>query len=886
MMSDPLVGVASTKYVPGADTLAADKATPALTTLPLSEALRTAWDTDAHFVLYQLVKDGVVQPGWPRCNKPVLDAIRQNGCDLVVPFVALDYDNPGHADWTPGGKEAFELRLVDASGGLPLAMGWTYLYFTKGGARLVYVLSQPIAVEDAEALILGMVRDFLAYGIEMDTSAADWTRLFRCPSVSRDNVPTGGQWYFELIDQPYELDPSSVVPGDRQHATKYSKLERFDVPMPEFDWAREHALVDRDPRSGKKKQSYWCKEAKKALQGRECYPCLFEHAALAPRGSRNSAVQRLVGECINVLFVSNIPNTTAQLVFALFFPALEQLNAQDPNDPEDFFATGWKAILQYWAKEEAKFRALQEEQAQQQAAFQEQQTDLTSRMLAGVREWAKDLVPRDNQEATWWLGQHLIAASQTHFHIMRASGYYDPIGVPKTLLCARVRELGVETLIPLTKVEEGKQKPVQAQELIDRHATTVGSLEGAVGVKGCHISNPGEDNAVLRMRLFGRKALQPQWDVEVDAWLQQFAGENYDRICTWIGHALNFEGGPICALSVAGGQGCGKKLFYQGLAECIDTEVVASSREFGQYQGLLMQTPFVVINEGLHEIRGGMHPADTFRHYVSGDPIYVRKLYHEPVLIKNPLRVMFFANNMDVVQQLTGNRDLSPEDREALAMRILHHDVAPMASEWLRGRGGLDWTRGWIGGDDGSPSHYRVARHFLFLHANRPKVPRGNRLLVEGNMTDELIRTMSTRSGSAPLVIETLIKMVENEGHLDGFHIDGYRIYVTTSAVVNFFRASPMSSANTTLNQRTVGKVLKGLIVAGSSRDARTLQISESVSKKAKWREIHAALLLDEAIEHGYQCTKLERIAAGQEAMQSAVELGIRHANKGLSWNA
>ncbi len=880
-MSDPLVGVTQSKYITGADSLS-QQDLAALTTVPLSEALESKWPSDAHLVLYQLVDGQEPMPGWPRCNKPVLPEIRAHGKDLVAPIVALDYDNPGHQPWTQPAKDAFERSILDASVGLPLAMGWTWFYFTRAGARLIYVLTRPVSVEELEGLMLGMVRDFQANGIAMDTAACDWTRLFRLPGVLRDNESTSASEFFELIEQPgFTLDPDSVVPGERSASSlQYAGLERMSNPLPDHGWARD-ALVDKDSNTGRRKANYFYKAAKKQLQGRECYPCIFESAPIAPKGERNSAIQRLTGEAVAMLSRSGIRGVSAEMVYALFYEALEQLNAEDPNDSEDFFATGWKAIQQYWSKEEAKTRAEQEAQQKQQQAFQEHQGNLTSHVLAGVREWAGDELPKNPEDQVWWLGEHLIAATATHFHIMLPSGYYDPLPVTRQLVCSRIREVRMEALMPLEKYEDGKQKQVSPQELIDRHATAVSGIEGAVSNKGCFVRDPGKGHATLQIRLYRRKNLEPRFDVEVDAWLHRFAGENYNEICDWIGHALNFEGGPICALSIDGSPGCGKKMFYQGLAEAIDTEVVAGSKEFGRFKGLLMRTPFLVVNEGINQTNGGMHPADEFRHLVSGDPIYAEKKYHEPVLIKNPVRVMFFANNTDIVQQLTGNRDLSPEDREALAMRIFHHSVKKTASDWLRMRGGLDWTRGWVGGDDGAPSQYRVARHFLHLYENRPPVRQGNRLLIEGNMTDALMREMSTRSGSAPLVIETLIKMIEVQSPLPGLHVNGRRIYVTTSSIVDFFRMSEMAN-ETTLNSRIVSKVLKGIELSDSNNEPRRIEVSKGQFKTARWREIDPILLLQEAIENGYQCRSLESIANDQLIHQRELEKGLKQIEEGL----
>lgn len=866
-----LVGVMPDKRIAGADSLAA----PGLLLNPgmsLKEALTTEWESDAHLLPYHMVVNGTQSPSWPRCNKPVLTQLREAGGDLHFDALCFDYDNPGHADWSPEMRKSFELQIVEAADfGLPLAMQWSYLYFTRGGARFVYELDKTISAEQYEGTVRGVVRDFLSYGISIDP-LFEWNRLFRLPKVTREGTKTWEADYFELLEQTYRLDPDTIIPGEVTEASKYADIHRLSLPLPDPDTAKA-ALTDTNRLTGRNTKTYWYKQAKKQLQGRDCYPTLFENAPMASPGGRHSAIQRLVGEAIALLYPAQIAGTTVEIIYALFFDSLEQLNAADPGDPEDFLVTGWAAILEYWSREEAKWRYDQGELQAQQTEYKENQTNLTMRIMAGVRSWAEGSVPKDDNEAILWLSEHMVVATASHFHVMMPSGFYDPIGVTAKLLVARIREMRVDTLIPLVKVEDGKTKPVQAQEIIDRHATTVAGIEGAVGVPGTLLRNVGQSTSTLVHRLYCRKSLEPKWDPEVDMWLQMLLGTMYHKACDWVAHALNFEGGPICALSLSGKPGVGKKLFYQGLAECIDTEVVASSKDFGDFQGLLMRTPFLVINEGMVKLNGSMHPADTFRHMVSGDPLYVVKKFCEPVQVRNPLRVMFFANNMDVVQALTGNRDLSPEDREALALRIFHIDADPKAEQWIRHKGGLEFTRGWINADSGERGSYRVARHFLFLYANRSIVKKGNRLLIEGNMSSQLIRQMSTRSGTAPVVIEVLIRMVETEGYLDGFVIDNTALLVTTSAIVDFYRQSSLKIPNVTLNHRTVGKVLKGLVVE-QTINARTVATARG-SKKAKWREIDSGLLLEEAVEHGYQCKKLEKIAMGRAVVTEAAARAV-----------
>ncbi|MCP4897860.1 MAG: hypothetical protein GY906_12885 [bacterium] len=835
--------------------------------LPFDQVFAEPFETDVHFVTYQVQGHDV----FPRLNKPVLSKLREQGGEVLTTFLAFDFDNPGHAEWTREGYEDIIRLLFEMSdAGFALALGFTHFYTTRHGCRFVYVLDQPIPVDAAESVHRGVVRDFAEWGLELDTSCSDWTRLFRAPFVMRGGKPTWEDEFFEqLWFEGNRLDPNSIQPQVQSLSTRdrYGEIVELDLPQPSPDAVSD--LLTEESQSGKIVQSGWYKEAKRRLKGRNCYPCLFENAALANRGSRDNTIQSYMGEATALLY--HAPGSSPELIYALFLDALQQLEPDD--DTPDWTMTGWASALRWWAREEAKAQVVVEQEQKLEAVTQ----SITERVVSGMRGWCRnESLNGDPDKAIRWAMEHLIACTATNYHVMTASGHYDLVSASKSQLAVRIRELGMEPVIPLEAPrEDGKGfRKLRVQDIIDDFGTVVTSIEGTISTRGAIIKNMGRDDATLVLPLFHRKRnLTPEYSTDVDTWLRHLGGDYYQRLKEWIALALDFESGPICALSIAGPPGCGKKLMMQGLAECINTEALADAKEFGRFQSGIMRTPFLQINEGFPNLAGQLgarDPADTFRHLVSGDPMIVERKFRDPVVIRNPLRIVFAANNLDVIQVLTGHRDLSPEDRAALALRIFHLDCDQAATDWLRAKGGLSYTGKpggrWIRGDSGDDSNYIVAKHFLHLYANeRPIVPKGNRLLMEGEMNAKLIRLMSTRSGSAPDVVETLIRMIENKAMaIEGLAVQSGNILVTTSAIVEYHRTDIGRRTNRRINHKSVGQVLKGLIVPGSSQNPRTIK-TKTGTKHARWRVIDAHTLLEEAIEHGYPCTQLQTIIAGQE---------------------
>lgn len=618
------------------------------------------------------------------------------------------------------------------------------------------------------------------------------------------------------------------------------------------------------------KLTSWGRQAKARLKNRECYPALFENQLLAEEGNRDTTLLKCIGQVIGLTYPGvdcGIPGTTPEHIYGLFLDACLSMGKDQDGIPWEDKA--WDMILRLWAEEEQKYKDTLVA-AREQAA---KKLSLAESILRGMREWCPEPgLHAEDKYALEWVSNHLIASWGKHSFVMRPTGYYDPIPVTSTQLIARIRELGMDTAINLTRLRAtgAGLRAATAQELINDHATIISAVEGVVDAKGGTVSNMGTQYATLSIGMYGRREdIQPEYNAQVADWLQQlcYTEEDYLKLCNWIGHALAFENGPICALSMAGPPGCGKKMLAWGLAECITTGAVADAKEFGKFASQLMRTPFLLVNEGFPQIAGAKDPADTFRAFTSGDPIDLERKFHDSITLRSPLRVMIFANNLRVLRTLTAHRDLSPDDRDALAQRLLHIDVPPSASNWLRGMGGLQHTgqpgQRWIRGDDGSRSDNIVARHFLYLHANREPVPRENRLLVEGDRHADVIRLLSTQSGFAPEIIETIVDMVERrEGAIPGLAIIDRDIYVTISGVVNHHRNFFYKTSGNALRAHSVNSVLRGLMSPNWDPTMPRILTLESGKKslRASWWKLKADTLYREACDNGYRCTELEQI--------------------------
>lgn len=880
------VGIAPTKRIPGINSLADQPGKPFFDVLEFWDAMGTGFENDAHFVSYSVIDpEGEEEVKWPRVNKPALPDILSRGGKVVANMMVFDYDTnmnvseevlfahgwDGRAKklpkvpWSGPRFEEFEAKLrvlrpafEDANLAFP-----TFIYTTQNGARFIHLLAQQVPVEDIEDLIRGMIVAYERVGIVMDPACCDWTRLFRLPRVVRDDQRTWEQSYFRAQQDDSWLVPICIEPVKKQAPSVdvYDAIEELDNRRPDPDEARD--LLEYTEK-GSTRYTEVYKNAKRRLKGRECYGPLFERKGLAEPGQRDATLTSMVGEAVAMLHGE--PGMTPEVTFALFLPALEQLEP-DAGTP-DWVQSGWSKILRFWARESAKMRAIEKkvEKREESAA-----TKLRT-IIGKVRGWSKDpeLHAEDEVTAMSRLSRMLIVGTPANtFHIMTPSGYYDEQGVKGQFIKGRIVDLKMDDVMPLEEFHGKKVYKVGVADLIDNYATAATRMVGKVSVQGVHL-----DGSVLMLPLFTRNdEMGARYNEKVDEWILRFVGEDTrDALYRWIAYALDFENGATCALSLSGPAGVGKQMFCRGLSECLvgSPENATGNDLINPFNPSLMRTPFLIVDEGLpRSVPGGLDIADVFRQRVAGEVIRVSEKYLPAIDVYNPLRIVFTANNSDVVQQLAGHRDLTPEDQFALGQRLLHFDLLEDARRWLMERGGKTYTKGWVASETGEPSHFVIARHFLWVYENRLKFGApGKRFLVEGNTEGRIVQDMRTRSGKAPLIVETLINMIEaspaaiSPGANNGIAETEEGIFVTANGVLEFWRSAMTDTGKKAeLNHKAVGAVLRSL-AKKSKHDTKPtwMQARSGLRLKARWWQIDPALLLRRAVDYGLRAQKLTQL--------------------------
>jgi hypothetical protein len=863
----PVIGILRNAKVPGMSN--PEDVVQPMTFMRLDQAVENEWPSDAHFVLYRLVNDLGETGEHPRLNKPMLAKARSQGGDILVHSLALDLDTPGHVTWTEELFAQFLDAWTEAVGVFPIIGDATLFYTTTGGCRFVYVLSKPIPADIAEGKIRWLVQEFQRAGLAVD-SLCDWTRLFRLPKVTRQMRATdvGSPIKEELNDVRTSTLPSAAMSFqwhkrlnpdllpeviERARITEYAEIKPVIAPKPDPSYCESLLLVASN--RGGFKDSDFTKAAKQRLKGRECYPCLFEHAPMAAPGHRDQTLHRYVGQAISM--ICDLPGVSPQHIYALFLHPACQF---DPDhETPDWSEKLWDVVKRLWAKEQAK---LDFEKVKVQGNDR-RRDEILNRMVDGMREWCKaPELHQDDEAAKAFVSRHAIAtAGNVHF-VLNPNGRYSNLPLNDGQLIPYIRKNGLEDLMPTRRMVERSivdLSPVAIRNDFSFAVEASVELEPEIGggyVRNINTTDTFTDPPRLVLPCYRRNpALTASYSPEVDQWLRHFFGQDYENGCRWLSWALAFDVRETCALSLVGSPGAGKKLFVQGLAETLERPELASADSMiGNFQYGLMKSPYICVNEGWPRT-AVKHPADAFRSIVSGDETAINLKFMPPLRLRSYPRVILTANNYDIVMKLASGMNLSNEDREALSHRLMHINVGAKASTFLQSRGGYAFTarpgHKWVA-DKSGHSDFILARHFLWLYEQRGVQP-STRFLCEGNASEAVLFSLQTQSGQIPLVIETIMAMLSHAQPKSlGLKIEQGRLLVKISDIVSYFRTYMTLGIRQELTTNTVRDCLKTLAEpATPDNDAET---------KTQWWSLNIELLQQVAHRDGWKTEALDQI--------------------------
>jgi len=861
MSTSPSITVWPDKYVTGITTLAGPHLdrhgkpfSPVLgTQTTLDEAMQTEYPTDAHMTCYALRDEDGSYPAHPLLRKQVLSHIRKAGADVELVAVGLDWDVPGHAPLTEeilGQFYADLLRIGEEDGRLA---NWRAWYSTRHGARVFYQLEKPLPVDEGERYVISIIKAFKDKGLDIDQACRDWTRRFRLPNVVRDGMHTSQESYHMVEMQDCLLDITSFKKGTHKSLARVMSYERRnDYPEQEECDNRLHTTSDK----GRRVATRFLTAAKKVLKNTEYYDILIENTELMPDYGKHEYLLKMFGLLIPKLI--RRAYAKPEDIFALVY---EALCAWDPDTYiHDPHAQAWDMIQHIY---EAEIQAYNEEQ-EAKAEAEEESEDKLERMVKGMQQWCDHpvLAGTDKEAAVQFVKSHLFANNGKFFFPMNEYGRYTSCFISKEQIVPTIRKTYLNNIVPTRKLtQQGEEVSMSAMEIINEHSTVVQSATALPqsGEEG-YIRDMDSWSPELVLPMYRRSPfLRAKFDEHVDGWLRAFFGKHYDKAAEWIGYALAFEEGPICALSVCGPASTGKKLLAIGLSECLERPFLIPSKAIGaKHAGELLKSPFLLVNEAWPAMHGYTSPSDRFKELAAGDDLHVEEKFKPVIQAVNPLRIIMTANNEDLLYAMTRGRDLTPDDKKAVGERILHFDIDDEAAKYLWDLGGPGWTardgQRWIRGDSGQPSNFVVAQHFLWLYENRPERDKRQRLCVMGNCGEDSSEMfhMATQSDTMPMVMRAVVKILQNQKSY------AKHIYIGEEGQVGVTKMSVLTVIRDVDEERVQERSLESCLHSLSDT------LKPIVSEGKHYVSLDLSLILDYAARWGIACDEVAALAKKQ----------------------
>lgn len=278
--------------------------------------------------------------------------------------------------------------------------------------------------------------------------------------------------------------------------------------------------------------------------------------------------------------------------------------------------------------------------------------------------------------------------------------------------CARLQ--------PQVYSDEGKYVPLPY--LTKAYGQLVQWVDYRLGESTCTVD---KENLRLTVGTCGKKELEPEFNPEIDGWLKQIGGDNYEKLLDWLATFRQIDT-PTSVLYLKGTSGIGKGMLANALASFFG-QVPLTFREISQrFNARIAVMPFWWLDEG-EIIDKNISPGNTFKK-ISGNTMFSAEVKHGAVIsIYGCTRGFISANNLDALPLWDMK---TKEDLISIGERIFYIECNDEAvKKYLEDIGGYSYTKsqGWV-------EKNLICKHIAWLEQNRTVTP-GPRFIVTGHQT-------------------------------------------------------------------------------------------------------------------------------------------------------
>jgi hypothetical protein len=772
-------------------------------------------------------------------------------------WVDLDLQGPTHAaENLPPSLEVVEQLLGQ------FALAPSALVHSGYGLHAYYLLDTPyVAVDAAGQAAFKQLLQQLQWALRGIWTAAGYVvdhtakldQILRLPGTHNYKRKAAGQ--IEVVhnfvdDGPrYPLGQVTALLQGQQAPRKKQppRLAAGQGSSAAASTAAGAAQAEVPPAGGERGLSTWQEKVKhraKRLtndENRALAGLALAGKPFAAAGARNETANKLVG-AFTYLAYKLQPGVTPQEIYDAFFAASITAMAQLENDPgnpaltEDEILDQIRRAIENAERDTAikleadrrlatKLHELATRKGQPRlpptpvpkANGHDTTTDPNTALILApeiVREALPPIPPSPAEIAK--LRQQIIIQHMNVYYVAVEGVYQTPL-IKEALLLRLRDDFANEPAVDFYYEDtEGNEKKKQLPQLLDDYGTVSRKLVYDLAITESYYDAPAQTfyEAVTPVR-----DLEPRFDPAIQAWLEIFGGRDPEKFLDWIA-TITYLAKQTCALYVSGPPNTGKSLLAFGLSRLWSQD--GAPTELGQvlanFNADLLRCPLIVADERVPE---KCTSADLRLLIGSSARALTRK--HLPnATLRGAIRLMLIANNDRML--LMGDEDLDMFDLEAVSSRFLHLDVPEAARDFLRQRGGLKGTEGWVEDD-------LIARHALWLRDNlRADFQPGSRFLVAGHRT-EMHRALLTQGRTSALVTEWLVRFLEkpfpnvlqNKSMIVGNGEILVNVHALSDYWTQFILSHPVPST------QRLGKALHGL-----SRGERTVSVKQAPNEDYK----------------------------------------------------
>lgn len=631
-------------------------------------------------------------------------AIRQNAASpspgTLCHFVFLDFD--GSNDH-PAILEAFQAVPVDH-----YLARFCCIYPTRSGMRFVYRLDEPLTPAEYGPATRGAALDLSRLtGLKVDPTTDQWHRCMRLPKVTRnDDKAKGPTWLEPYFFEPLVTD-ETVSPDE---------LSRWNERLPWDQRGRTVEISTGDAPAFQILSSPRLGSYKKVLKTSRFREYIFEWASI-PEGRRDQTLLAIAAEVVGKTF-TGVPDSSVEEVYQLLCPITDNMRA-DGSEP--WTTKLWRMVQHCWNAEAKK----ELDRKEKEAADLTQRDVLVAQMLKAI---PPTLVPNDPAERRDFIQRHFCLQTPLGAYVIQKSGNYSRVPLKATQLPAHFND-GLHCLVDGGfRTEKGAL--LGKETILNNFSVNLDDVQYVPGDTARVELTLDNDKRILKVIPFAlRQDLleQAEFDQECGEWLATFHdGELLKR---WLAAALALERGPVSSLYLSGPARVGKSMLALALAECFHCQPIPAAHAFSEFNGGLLQSPIIMIDEGLPTKLTGMDIADQFRSMVTGSAVSTQKKGQDQLTSYIHYRLVFTANSFDMVRKLIGKRTMDAQDRDAFRERILVVETGREPADYLDQRGARRFTADWITGKQ------RLVKHLLKLYQTMvldSVFEADGRLLVEG----------------------------------------------------------------------------------------------------------------------------------------------------------